>query len=95
MVTVIAYLSVKARKAQAFENTFKQAQQILVNASGYISHHILKSKDEENKYALITQWHTLEDYITGFLKSEAYKEWKALLNHFYEPLPKVEYYEEI
>ena len=94
MVTVIAYLSVKVQKVQAFENTFKQAQQILVNASGYENHQIQKSK-EENKYAVSTQWQKREDYVSGFLKSEAFKEWKALLNHFYEPLPKVEYYAEI
>jgi len=95
MITAIANLSVKARKAQAFENTFKQAQHILVNAKGYISHRLQKSVDTENKYALIIQWQTLEDHLTGFRKSEAYKEWKALLHHFYDPLPKVEHYQEI
>ena len=43
----------------------------------------------------MVRWETLEDHVKGFRESEDYKEWKALLHHFYEPFPVVEHYTNI
>ncbi len=59
---------------------------------GYIGHELQKCIEKENKYILIVRWNTIEDHTEGFRKSEAYKEWKRLLHHFYDPFPVVEHY---
>ncbi len=33
----------------------------------------------------------LEDHTEGFRRSAAYREWKSLLHHFYDPFPTVEH----
>lgn len=44
---------------------------------------------------LLVSWESLEDHTVGFRESEQYKEWKALLHHFYDPFPIVEHYEDV
>jgi len=60
--------------------------------NGYISHQLLKCIEKNNRYILLVNWKTLEDHTIGFRKSKEYQEWRALLHHFYEPLPEVEHY---
>ena len=45
--------------------------------------------DEDDKYRLLVNWETIEAHSTGFRKSKKYKQWKSLLNDFYDPFPKV------
>ena len=52
-----------------------------------------KHLTDEHRYILLIFWDRLEDHTQGFRQSEAYQEWKALLHHFYDPFPTVEYYE--
>ena len=62
---------------------------------GYISHQLQKCLKDDHKYLLIVEWETVEDHEQGFRKNEAYKEWKNLLHHFYDPFPVVEHYKKI
>jgi len=41
---------------------------------------------------LLVQWQTLEDHTVGFRGSAPYLEWRALLHHFYDPMPQVEHF---
>jgi heme-degrading monooxygenase HmoA len=95
MITEIALLNIQPGESAAFEVAFGEAQKIISSAHGYIEHELQKCLEEENKYLLIVRWQTLEDHTEGFRKSEAYKEWKKLLHHFYNPFPVVEHYKRI
>ncbi|BFH63627.1 hypothetical protein PAJ34TS1_42190 [Paenibacillus azoreducens] len=42
---------------------------------------------------LLVKWETLEAHTVDFRGSAEYQEWKALLDHYYDPFPAVEHYE--
>jgi heme-degrading monooxygenase HmoA len=90
-----AILNVKAGQEGDFEEAFRQASPIIASAEGYVSHQLHKCVETDGKYLLLVQWKTLEDHTIGFQRSAAYKEWKSLLHHFYDPFPAVEHFTEI
>ncbi len=92
MITEIAVLNIRSNENTMFETAFLKAKSIISSMKGYINHELLKCLEEADKYLLIVRWQTLEDHTEGFRKSDAYKEWKNLLHHFYEPFPNVEHY---
>ncbi len=92
MITEIALLNITKGNTASFENAFASAQKIISSAKGYIKHDLQKCMEDDHKYLLTVEWQTLEDHTEGFRKSEAYKEWKKLLHHFYNPFPIVEHY---
>lgn len=95
MVTEIALLNIKKGSSKEFEDAFAIAQNIIASMRGYISHQLQKCLEDDHKYLLIVEWETEENHEQGFRKSEAYKEWKNLLHHFYDPFPVVEHYKKI
>jgi heme-degrading monooxygenase HmoA len=92
MILEVAILNVVAGKEKEFETAFSEAKKIISSSKGFINYQLQKCIEINNQYILLVNWQTLEDHIEGFRKSEAYKEWKKLLHHFYEPFPKVEHY---
>ncbi|AUC75287.1 MULTISPECIES: antibiotic biosynthesis monooxygenase family protein [unclassified Olleya] len=92
MILEVAILNIKEGLSQEFEQTFEVAQDIISSIKGYISHQLKKCVEEDDKYILLVNWETIEDHEIGFRQSEEYKQWKALLHHFYEPFPTVEHY---
>ena len=95
MITEIALLKIRKSESALFENAFSKAQCIISKMKGYQEHELQKCLEQEDKYLLIVRWDTLEDHTEGFRKSQAYKEWKNLLHHFYDPFPEVEHYTRI
>ncbi|MCG7338982.1 antibiotic biosynthesis monooxygenase [Staphylococcus sp. ACRSN] len=95
MILEAAILNVKEHKRDNFEETFRKASKIIEAIPGYIQHTLNKCLEEEGKYLLLVEWQNLEDHTIGFRESEAYKEWKALLHHYYEPFPTVEHFEKV
>jgi heme-degrading monooxygenase HmoA len=92
MILEVAILHIKEGLSDAFEINFKKAESIILSMKGYIFHQLKKCLEQEDKYILLVNWDTIEDHESGFRKSDAYQEWKALLHHFYEPFPTVEHY---
>ncbi|PHS70750.1 MAG: antibiotic biosynthesis monooxygenase [Methylophaga sp.] len=92
MILEVAVLDVKPNQEKEFEATFGEAQKIISNMQGYVSHQLHKCIEKKNRYILLVNWQTLENHTVGFRESEQYKEWRALLHHFYEPFPEVEHY---
>ncbi|WP_299387385.1 antibiotic biosynthesis monooxygenase [uncultured Lacinutrix sp.] len=92
MILEVAILNIKEGLSQEFEQAFEGAQDIISSMKGYISHQLKKCVEEDDKYILLVNWKTIEDHEIGFRQSEEYKQWKALLHHFYEPFPTVEHY---
>lgn len=93
MILEVAILDVKPNQAQEFEQAFDQAQEIVSNMKGYLSHQLQRCIERKNRYILLIHWEDLESHTIGFRESEAYQTWRALLHHFYDPFPQVEHYE--
>lgn len=92
MTLEVAILNVIPGKEVEFELAFQQAKEIIKLSKGYINHQLQRCIEVKNKYILLVNWETLEDHTQGFRKGELYKDWKALLHHFYDPFPTVEHY---
>lgn len=95
MILEVAILYVKDGQKELFEADFKTAGQYISSISGYIRHSLQRCIEQDNKYVLLVEWENLEDHTVGFRESEAYKSWKALLHHYYDPFPVVEHFETV
>ena len=95
MILEVAILDVKPNQTEEFETAFNEAQKIISNVNGYVSHQLQKCIERRNRYILLVNWITLEDHTVGFRGSKEYQEWRALLHHFYEPFPEVEHYQNV
>ncbi len=95
MILEIALLDVIPAQTTAFEIAFSQAQRIISQMPGYVTHDLQRCLEKENRYALLITWQTLEDHTIGFRQSPEYQEWKKLLHHFYDPFPVVEHFKKI
>lgn len=92
MILEVAILDVKPGRESEFERAFGKAQYIISSMKGYVSHQLQRCIENPGRYILLVNWETLEDHTVGFRQSAEYREWKALLHHFYEPFPDVEHY---
>jgi heme-degrading monooxygenase HmoA len=92
MILEVAILDIKPGQEQAFESAFNEAQAIISEMQGYISHQLQRCIEKSSRYILLVHWRTLEDHTTGFRESPQYKQWRKLLHHFYHPFPQVEHY---
>jgi len=95
MILEQAVLDVKPGEARAFEAAFAEAQRIISASPGYLSHELQRCIERPNRYLLLVRWQSLEAHTVGFRQSAPYQRWKALLHHFYDPFPTVEYYERV
>lgn len=95
MILEVAVLYIRAGLGDQFEADFKIAGQCISSIDGYIRHTLQKCVEADDKYILLVEWQTMEDHTIGFRESEVYKEWKALLHHYYDPFPLVEHYVEV
>ncbi|WP_461534930.1 antibiotic biosynthesis monooxygenase family protein [Spongorhabdus nitratireducens] len=91
----VAVLDVKTGQTESFEAAFAEAQQIISQMNGYISHELQYCLEKPHRYILLVRWQTLEDHTVGFRQSAEYQQWKQLLHHFYEPFPEVEHYQRV
>lgn len=95
MILEVAILDVKPGLAAEFETAFESASDLIATLPGYISHELQRCLETENRYLLLVRWETLAAHTVGFRQSPQYREWSALLHHFYEPFPVVEHYERL
>jgi heme-degrading monooxygenase HmoA len=93
MILEVAILNVRPGQGATFEAVFRQASPIIGSMPGYLGHELQRCLEVEDKYVLLVRWETLEDHTVGFRGSAQYREWKALLHHFYDPFPVVEHFE--
>ena len=92
MIIEHVHLSVRRGQSAAFEQAFNIAKEIIQQATGFQQLQLMQHHTNVEHYILQVHWDTLEHHTEGFRKSEAYLEWKALLHHFYDPMPDVEYF---
>jgi heme-degrading monooxygenase HmoA len=92
MILEVAVLNIKPGQEVDFELAFSQAQTIISDMQGYISHELKKCIEKPSRYILLVNWSSLQDHTEGFRKSVEYDEWRRMLHHFYDPFPEVEHY---
>lgn len=92
MVLEHAILSIKDGRSHEFEAAFERAKTIIESMPGFIDLELKKCIEDSSKFLFLVNWETLEVHTIGFRQSPKYKEWKALLHHFYEPFPEVEHF---
>lgn len=95
MILEVAMLRIRAGQAQAFENAFREAQRIISSMPGYVSHELQRCLERTDEYILLVRWESVNAHETGFRGSPQYQEWKALLHHYYDPLPTVLHFEAV
>jgi heme-degrading monooxygenase HmoA len=91
-VLEVAILDVRPDRTAEFEAAFAEAQAIIAASPGYQRHELRRCVEAANRYLLLVWWRDLESHTQGFRGSPAYRRWKALLHHFYDPFPTVEHY---
>jgi heme-degrading monooxygenase HmoA len=75
MILEIAMLDVIPTQTIEFEKAFAQAQRIISQMPGYVTHELQRCLEKESRYALLITWQTLEDHTISFRQSPAYQEW--------------------
>ena len=67
----------------------------LIEASrGFLSIEVKPAVEQADCYLLLVKWDSIAAHRDGFRKSDRYQQWRALLHHFYEPMPDVVYFAE-
>lgn len=94
MILEVAVLNVKTGEEARFEAAFAEAGKFIQASQGYLGHELRRCLESPSRYLLQVRWERLEDHTEGFRGSGGYRQWAALLHHFYEPFPHVEYYGE-
>lgn len=92
MVLEHALLTVRPGSEDDFEDSFAQAKAVIARASGFQRLTLSRCLERPNTYLLLVEWERLEDHTDGFRQSSEYREWRALLHHFYDPFPTVEHF---
>jgi heme-degrading monooxygenase HmoA len=92
VILEIATLDIKPGQTQAFEAAFATAQTIIAASPGYVRHELQHCLENQQRYVLLVWWTDLQSHTVGFRQSARYQQWKALLHHFYDPLPTVEHF---
>ena len=95
MITEHAELPVIAGREREFEAAFATAKSLIAASPGFEGLTLSRGVERPNVYLLLVRWDSVEAHEVGFRGSPAYQEWRAVLHHFYEPLPVVEHYAEV
>ena len=93
MIMEAVILNVRPGEEHEFEDAFGEAKAIIAAARGFESLRLLRCHETKARYLLLVEWATLEDHTVGFRGSAAFDAWRAMLHHFYEPMPTVEHFE--
>jgi len=94
MILEVAVLQIKAGEGAKFERSFPQAEKVLVQAKGHLSHELRRCIETPGRYLLLVRWETLEAHTEGFRGSPLFQQWRAVIGPFFDGAPAVEHYEE-
>lgn len=92
MIIEHAILPVRPGTEPAFESAFTRARPLISMQPGFVDLTLTRSVETPNQYLLLVTWDSITDHTDGFRRSPEYREWKALLHHFYDPFPVVEHF---
>lgn len=94
MIIEHALLRVRDGETAAFEVAMAEAKPLIAESPGFGGIEVRPACDEIGLYLLIVCWADIASHRDGFRKSDRYQTWRALLHHFYEPMPHVSYFGE-
>ncbi|NYF32753.1 MULTISPECIES: antibiotic biosynthesis monooxygenase [Sphingopyxis] len=89
-----ALLPVRAGGEEAFEAAMVQARPLIEASPGFIFLEIFRPTATGQPYLLLVKWRSIADHRDGFRQSDRYRQWRALLHRFYDPMPEVSYFGE-
>ena len=92
MIVEQAILQVRPGQSAAFEAAIADARPLVAGQPGFRSIEVRQSDDDPERYLLLIVWDTVASHRDGFRRSPEYRQWCALLHHFYDPMPVVTYY---
>ncbi|ALC85531.1 hypothetical protein AM499_06645 [Bacillus sp. FJAT-22090] len=95
MVVEHAMLIIKKELVEEFIKTINEAFPILSSSEGYLSHKLLRNKENPTQFILVVNWRNLEDHLDGFVGSAKFKKWDSILSRFYDSYPNVLHYTEV
>ena len=87
-----ALLPVRAGSEAEFEAAIIAARPLIEASPGFISLEIRRPTATGQAYLLLVKWRSVEDHRDGFRQSDRYEQWRALLHHFYDPMPEIGYF---
>lgn len=94
MILEAAVLKIKPGEGAKFAEAFPQAEKVLVQARGYVSHELRPCIETRDRYLLLVRWETLEAHTEGFRGSPLFQQWRGVIGPFFDGAPTVEHYEE-
>jgi heme-degrading monooxygenase HmoA len=94
MIIEHALLRVREGQTKEFESAMAQARPLIAASAGFIDIEVRPACELPNLYLLIVKWTDIASHRDGFRKSDRYQEWRAVLHHFYDPMPEVHYFGE-
>lgn len=92
MVEEHAMLIIKEELVEEFIKTINEAFPILSSSEGYLSHKLLRNKENPTHFILVVSWNSSEDHIDGFVGSAKFKKWDSMLRYFFDSYPKILHY---
>jgi heme-degrading monooxygenase HmoA len=95
MILEAAVLKIKPGEGAKFAEAFPQAEKVLVQAKGYVSHELRPCIETRDRYLLLVRWQTLEAHTEGFRGSPLFQQWRGVIGPFFDAAPVVEHYEEV
>jgi heme-degrading monooxygenase HmoA len=94
MILEHALLHVRPSENQAFEAAMGQAKPLIAASPGFLGLELRPASEKSGLYLLLVRWESIADHRDGFRNSARYDQWRALLHHYYNPMPTVDYFEE-
>ena len=95
MILEVAVLQIKPGEGHRFEQAFPEAEKVLVQAKGHLSHELRRCIETRDRYLLLVRWEALADHTEGFRGSPLFKQWRAVIGPFFDGAPVVEHYEAV
>ncbi len=95
MIIKHAILRVRSGQVVEFEAAIAKAKPLIAASPGFIDIEIRADCEEPNCYLLLVKWKDIASHRDGFRKSGRYVQWRAMLHHFYDPMPEVSYFGEV
>lgn len=87
-----ALLPVRAGSEAEFEAAMAAARPLIEASPGFIALEIRRPIMAGQPYLLLVEWRSVEDHQDGFRQSDRYRQWRALLHPYYDPMPEVGYF---
>ena len=70
----------------------RSTRELIVVSPGFESIEVRLSIAAPDRYLLRFMWSDVAAHRDGFRQSDRHAKWRALLHHFYQPMPSVEYF---